>query len=118
VQIPLIAGRDAWRACSGEEGSTKLLLPVWFVVYSFEHAGLGALHLVDLAASPIHVIVGNPPAPIYEPWTFPLREIAPEGTLGKETGHLALYGIAGVGGAVIAWWYTTIFIPHLFAWLL
>jgi hypothetical protein len=115
VQVVWMAGRDAWQHCSGEEGSSKLLLPVWFVAHSFEHAGISALHFLDLFASPIHVVAGNGPPRIYEPYEWPMPRVE-EAPYGAEVGELALYGAAGVGGAIVAYWFATIYIPNLVSW--
>jgi len=115
LQVPAMAARDAWAACAGEEGSSKALLPAWFVAFAFEHAGLCALHLVDLTAAPIHLVAGNRPPRIYRPWSLPMERDR-DGVLGHEAGELALYGVAGVGGAAIAWWFGTSYVPHVFRW--
>ena len=115
IQVPAMAGRDAWNACSGEDGASKAWLPVFFVGYALQHAGLSALHLIDLAASPIHLVVGNPPPRIYVPYELPMPRYE-DASLGKETGELALYGVAGVGGAIVAWYFATIYLPHIFRW--
>lgn len=115
VQAPAMAGRDAWDDCGGGPAAKRLLLPVYFVGRLCQHTGLCALHTVDLVAAPIHLFVGNGPPKIYVPYELPMRW-QPDAKVGSEAGQLALYGVAGIGGAVIAWWFATIYVPHLFHW--
>jgi len=115
VQVPVMAARDAWNDCGSEHAAMMLLLPVFFVGRACEHVGLAAMHAVDLVAAPIHVCVGNGPPKIYVPYELPMAWY-PDAKLGSEAGELALYDAAGVGGLVIAWWFTTIYVPHLFHW--
>lgn len=112
IQIPWVAAREAWAACDGEHGSSRLLLPVYFVGYFVTETGLSALHAIDLAASPIHLIAGNGPPGIYRGCEFPLRR--EKYLISRETGELALYGVAGVGGAAITYWFVTAYIPNIF----
>jgi hypothetical protein len=116
VQVPAMAARDAWDDCGSDHPALLLLLPVFFVGRTVEHAVLAAMHGVDLVAAPIHACVGNGPPRIYEPYQLPMPWCT-DSDLGHETGELALYDAAGVGGAVIAWWFATIYIPHLFHWI-
>ena len=111
LQVPWVAGREAWDACDGEEKASKLLLPAYFVGYLVAETGLATLHAIDLAATPIHLVAGNGPPGIYRRCEFPLERQAPLAS--RATGELALYGIAGVGGVVIAYWFGTVYVPAL-----
>ena len=113
IQVPWVAARESWQACSGEEGSSKLLLPVYFVGYTLAHTGLATLHTLDLLAAPIHVVAGNGPAGIYRGCEMPLVRQKPLAS--AETGELALYDVAGTGGAVLTWWFFFIYIPEAFS---
>jgi hypothetical protein len=116
VQVPCMAAVEAWAACSGEEGSPKVLVPVYFVGYALLEAGLCAMHTIDLTAAPIHLVVGNGPSPIYDTKPFPMerRTAAWSG----DTGELGLYDVGGVAGAVVAYWFGTQYFPHIFHWVL
>ncbi len=111
VQIPWVAGREAWEACDGEGKASKLLLPACFVGYFAAHTCYAVLHAADLVATPIHLVAGNGPAGIYRGCEFPLVREAPLAS--RQTGELALYGAAGIGGVLIAYWFTTYYVPAL-----
>jgi len=111
VQVPWVAGREAWEACDGEGKSSKLLLPAYFVGFFVAHTGLAVAHTFDLVVTPIHLVAGNGPAGIYRGCEFPLERQAPLAS--RATGELALYGAAGVGGVLIAYWFTTYYVPAL-----
>lgn len=111
LQVPLVAARDAWE-WSGAPERSRAWLPVAFVGGVLVHGGLAVLHLADVAATPIHFVAGNGPAPTYDGFALPHRD-APE-PLAPAAGELALYGVAGVGGAAIAWWFGGTYVPHLF----
>lgn len=111
VQVPWVAGREAWEACDGEGGASKLLLPFCFVGYLVAHTGIAVLHAADLVVTPIHLVAGNGPPGIYRGCEFPLvRETS---LASRKTGELALYGAAGIGGVFIAYWFTTYYVPAL-----
>jgi hypothetical protein len=111
--VPLVAGREAWE-WSGAEGRSRAWLPVAFVGGFVVHAGVAALHLLDVAATPIHFVAGNGPAEVYDGFDLPLARS--QEPFGPEVGELALWGSAGAGGAAIAWWFGTSYVPHLFRW--
>lgn len=112
VQVPWVAAREAWAACPGGEGRSRLWLPVWFVGCACGEAVLGVLHAADLLAAPIHLCAGNGPAPIYRGCEFPLQRNV--NFFSAPTGELALYGVAGTGGAAVAWWFGTTYVPGIF----
>jgi hypothetical protein len=113
IGVPWVAATESWGACSGDEGHTKLLLPVFFVGYTLAHTGLAVLHTLDLVAAPIHLVAGNGPAAIYRGCELPLVREKP--LVSSATGELALYGVAGTGGALIAYWFVAIYIPEAFS---
>ena len=113
LQVPWVAGREAWAACDGEGAFSKLWLPAYFVGFTFAEAGLSALHTLDIVAAPIHVIAGNGPPGIYRGCEFPLQRTAPLAS--RATGELALYGVAGAGGAAIGYWFATTYVPGIFS---
>lgn len=113
IQVPWVAAKESWEACSGEAGSSKLLLPLYFVGYTVAHTGLAVLHTLDLVAAPIHVVAGNGPAGIYRGCEMPLVRQKP--LFSPETGELALYDVAGTGGAVITYWFVFIYLPEAFS---
>jgi len=111
IQVPWVAGREAWDACDGEGKSSKLLLPAYFVGYLLAHTGLAVAHTADLVVTPIHLIAGNGPAGVYRGCEFPLERQAPLAS--RATGELALYGAASVSSVLIAYWFTTYYVPAL-----
>lgn len=113
IQVPWVAARESWQACSGEEGSSKLLLPAYFLGYTLAHTGLAVAHTLDLFAAPIHVVAGNGPAGIYRGCEMPLVREKPLAS--AETGELALYDVAGTGGALLTYWFVFIYIPEAFS---
>jgi hypothetical protein len=113
INVPWVAARESWQACSGDEGSSKLLLPCYFVGYTLAHTGLAVAHTLDLFAAPIHVVAGNGPAGIYRGCEMPLVRQKPLAS--AETGELALYDVAGTGGAVLTYWFVFIYIPEAFS---
>lgn len=115
VQVPAMAARDAWNSCTDDNEKSTFWLPAYFVGYTLYHTGLCALHTLDFAAAPIHLVVGNGPPRIYEPYALPMPRAA-DSNLGHEVGELALYDAAGIGGVVIAWWFGSTYVPHLFHW--
>ena len=113
VEIPAMAARDAWKLCHDEPDDSVAWLPLAFLGFTLEHTGLSVLHTFDLAATPIHLLKGDGPPRIYQPYSLPMGRV-PDADLGGEAGELALYGIAAIGGSVIAWWFGTSYVPHLF----
>jgi hypothetical protein len=114
VQVPALAAVEAWEAGRGGGALSQLLLPARFVGFCFSEAGLCALHALDLAASPIHLVAGNGPAGIYRLDRFPMERATP--ALSSDSGELALYGVGGAAGAAIAYWFGAYYVPHLFHW--
>jgi hypothetical protein len=113
LQLPLVAGRESWEWC-GEEGRSRLWVPFVFVGELVIHGGLAALHGVDIVATPVHFIAGNGPAEVYDGFGLPLERT--DAPLGPAAGVLLLWGAAGTAGAVIAWWFGSTYVPHLFHW--
>ena len=113
IGVPWVAAVESWSACSGDDGHSKLLLPVCFVGYTLAHTGLAVLHTLDLVAAPIHLVAGNGPAGIYRGCELPLVRDKPLAS--SATGELALYGVAGTGGVLIAYWFVAIYIPEAFS---
>jgi len=113
IQVPWVAARESWEACSGEGKSSKLLLPAYFVGYTLAHTGLALFHTLDLFAAPIHLFAGNGPAGVYRGCEMPLERVKP--LFSRATGELALYDVAGTGGAVITYWFFVIYIPEAFS---
>jgi hypothetical protein len=109
-----MAAREAWLASGGSSGRSRAWLPLDFAGRALLHAGLCALHLLDLPAAPIHLVAGEGPPEVYEPFDFPM-ELHAGADLADEAGELALYGIAGSGGAAISWWLGSVYLPGIFS---
>jgi hypothetical protein len=112
LQVPWLAARAAWAEGAADSGAANLLLPIRLLGHCFAEAATCALHTLDLAAAPIHLVAGNGPAPIYAGCALPLERREPFAS--RATGELALYDVAGVGGAAIAWWFGTTYVPGIF----
>jgi hypothetical protein len=112
LQLPWVAARDAWQWTTATPDRSPAWLPVAFVGNAMVHAGLAALHALDLVAAPIHLVAGNGPAEVYAGFDLPHVDAA--APLGPAAGELALWGAAGVGGAAIAWWFGSHYVPGLF----
>ena len=111
LQVPCVAARDAWE-WTAEPDRSRAWLPIAFVGAVAVHGGLAALHALDVVAAPIHLVAGNGKADVYA--GFDLPHVDAPAALGPAAGELALWGAAGVGGAAIAWWFGSSYVPHLF----
>ncbi|MBM4015395.1 MAG: hypothetical protein FJ293_10595 [Planctomycetes bacterium] len=112
LQVPWVAARDAWEWTAAPERS-RAWLPLAFLGGVVVHGGLAALHALDVVAAPIHLVAGNGKAQVYA--GFDLPHVDAPAPLGPAAGELALWGAAGAGGAVIAWWFGASYVPNLFA---
>lgn len=113
IEVPAMAGRDAWNAIADGGPMAKLALPFVFVGYVGLHTGICALHTLDLVATPIHMIVGNGRPKVYEPYELPMPFVK-DAPIGQEAGELALYGVGTTGGLLVAYWYFFIHAPGFF----
>ncbi|MBL8840379.1 MAG: hypothetical protein JNL90_02495 [Planctomycetes bacterium] len=111
LQVPWVAARDAW-AWTDSPDRSRAWVPLFFVGDLVLQSGLAALHAVDAAVAPLHFVAGNGPAGVYEGFALPHQPAATP--LAPAAGEMLLWGAAGAGGAVVAWWFGGTYVPHLF----
>jgi hypothetical protein len=113
VQVPAMAGRDAYEMVDGPWLSV-LSLPVTFPLQFLRHTGLTALHLLDLTAAPLHFLSDAGEPEIYRRDVFPMV-VDEDAPVAREAGEMALWGAAMWGGIAVSYWLIVDFVPALFS---
>jgi hypothetical protein len=113
LQIPVMAGRDAallWDSPWLSAATFPLAWPTLMLA----HSGLVALHVLDLASAPLHLLNDLEAPQIYTVYEFPMR-LEPDAPLGEEALEMVLWSAGMLGGSAISYWFYVHYVPGLFS---
>ena len=110
LQVPVMAVRDA-ATVSDQIWVDVVAFPVTLPAFLVWHSTLGALHGLDLTATPLHLFNDLQAPQIYEPYQLPMGYVE-DADIPGEVGEILLWGAGMWGGAAGAYYFSTEYLPR------